>query len=241
MSAWIATDLDRTLFCRSWQAEDAVVATWRENGGERIPSSWMHGDTHRLLSVLQSEFQIVAVTARDLESFRRVALSGIVCRGPCVIATGAIILEPDGSVDRVWARIVADELAAWRAPLEAVAYRIEGRFAGVARSRMVLDADGAPAYMVVKSDEGFWRRDDVVRALSAIDCAGCAVSTLGPELQLLPPCISKQRGLAEVAARWFGGAPPTLALGDARSDLGFMRMARWLAAPRGSELEATWP
>jgi hydroxymethylpyrimidine pyrophosphatase-like HAD family hydrolase len=237
---WIATDLDRTLFCRTWNEHSAVPATWRDVDGARQPSSWMPADTHRLLRALQRDFRMVAVTARDLQSFRRVALPGITLDGPSVIANGAIILGPEGSVNRAWSARMACELAPWRGRMGSVAGRLQQRFGDTVRSRMVLDADGQPAYLVAKSAEGHWARPDVVEAVRDIDLEGLVASTIGPELQLLPPCISKRRGLAEVAARWFKGAPPTLALGDARGDLGFMRLARWLAAPRGSELEASW-
>jgi hydroxymethylpyrimidine pyrophosphatase-like HAD family hydrolase len=240
MIAWVATDLDRTLFCRAWNEQGAVAATWRDEGGSRYPSSWMPAETHRLLSALKRDFRLVAVTARDLDAFRRVMLPGLAFDGPSVIANGAVIIDTDGTIDDDWGGKMAGELAPWRSRMACAAARIEDRFGEAVRVRMVPGANGEPAYVVAKADDGFWRSDDVAAALGGLDIEGLASSVLGPELQLLPPCISKRRGLEEVSRRWFDSMRPTLALGDARGDLGFMRMARWLAAPCGSELEGSW-
>jgi hypothetical protein len=80
----------------------------------------------------------------------------------------------------------------------------------------------------------------MLEALAAWDTAGCHLSVQGPEVQILPPVISKLRGLLAFAARHHGGCPPVLALGDMPVDAPFMRAAAFAATPADSPLAAAW-
>lgn len=238
--AWLATDLDRTLLSRDWESTSGVPATWRDGENGKQPSSWMTRETFELLETLQSRFTIVAVTARDMDSFRRVCVQGIRLGGPAVIANGATVLGDDGSPDADWERQTQSALAPWSDVLNAFRGVLETQLGPAIRARIVHSASGTPSYLVAKASAGLWRSAEVRDRIAGMDWRGCTVSTMGSELQVVPPPIGKSAGLLEVARRWFGGEPPVIALGDMRSDLPFMRHAHWLAAPRGSDLDEAW-
>lgn len=238
--AWLATDLDRTLLSRDWGSANGIPATWREGERGEQPSSWMTRETFALLETLQSRFAIVAVTARDMDSFRRVRVEGIRLGGPAVIANGATILGADGAPDADWEQRMQTALAPWSHALETFREVLEIQLGPAIRARLVFSASGTPSYLVAKANADLWRTPEVRDRIAAVDWRGCTVSTLGAELQVVPPPIGKSVGLLEVARRWFGGEPPVIALGDMRADLPFMRHAHWLAAPRGSDLDEAW-
>lgn len=243
MSHWIATDLDGTLFSRSWSSEDAIPATWRtgsEPSGARVPSSWMPASMHRMISTLQQVAAIVPVTARDAESFARVDVPGIDMKGPAVIANGAIILGRGGEIDLDWEREMRERLEPWHEWLEGVVGRLFSRCGGNARPRLVAGPGELPAYLVAKAGPGWWHSEAGAEVRKGYDWGGCRVSLLGDELQVLPPGVGKLEALTEVMGRYFAGCRPILCMGDMPGDLDFMRLGDILATPRHSPLEGAW-
>jgi hydroxymethylpyrimidine pyrophosphatase-like HAD family hydrolase len=234
MTDWIATDLDGTLLRRE-QTPGAVAGSWR--GG--LPSSWVSAPAYTLLRALAAAgLPIVPVTARDADSYARVAIDGVPFAG-AVIANGARLLLPDGSVDPAYAEEMAAALPAWHEVLDAHS-RLLAELAGPqARARLVFVGD-CSAYAVAKATAECWKEPRMREALAAWDTVGCHLSVQGPEVQILPPVISKLRGLLAFAARHHGGCPPVLALGDMPVDAPFMRAAAFAATPADSPLAAAW-
>lgn len=242
MNEWIATDLDSTLFHRSWGGEDAVAATWHDRAEVegKSPSSWMRGCTFRLLTSLSQSFAIVPVTARDMDSFRRVEVKGLRMSGPAVIANGALILDGDGNPDTEWLKKMTDILKPWEAKLKEFCSWLIEISAGHARPRIVTGADDMPAYLVAKAEEGWWQSSAGGAILAARNWAGCRSEILGTELQILPPGVGKRFGVEFVMNRYFNGIPPTLCMGDMPLDMEFMRLGEFIAMPSGSALDRTW-
>ena len=243
MSHWIATDLDGTLFSRSWVDDESVPATWRVDPetGSRAPSSWMRLSTHRSIIALQTVAAVVPVTARDADSYTRVDIPGITLSGPAVISNGAIILDRDGQPDPTWENEMIGRLDPWQTWLEESLGRLVELSSGNARPRLVAGARGQHAYLVAKADAGWWESDSGREVLAAFDWADCRVSVLGNELQVLPPGLGKLQALEDVMGRYFGGRRPMLCFGDMIADLEFMRLGEILATPRQSALEIAWP
>jgi len=232
---WIATDLDGTLFSREHAGPDAVPATWRISGD---PSSWMRADLHALMQTLSARFPIVAVTARDMDSFARVRIEGVPFHG-AVIANGAIIMAPGGSIDLSWAVEMARALSENRHLLLEIRdtlVRITGDHAKV---RLVAAAEDVAAYVVAKSNQDCWLGNLGREAIARIRELGARCNLLGRELQCLPPGLSKEAGLRAFSVRYARSTTPILAFGDASSDLGFLSMARFMALPSDSELATT--
>lgn len=241
MNDWIATDLDSSLFARSWFAEDAIAATWNtEPDLSRSPSSWMHAATHRLLAVLGRSFALVPVTARDHDSFSRVEIQDLHLRGPSVIANGAIILGWDGEPDPVWQEFMIANLSPWKSILDDFCDWLIDKSAGHARPRLIPGPGELPAYLVAKAAPGWWRSPDGQTILAEMDWLGCRVEILGLELQVLPPGVGKRDATLEIQNRWFGGRAPLLCIGDMPLDLEFMRLGGLLATPLGSTLDQSW-
>jgi len=243
MSDWIATDLDGTLFSRSWGDEESVPATWRlDPGSGRLePSSWMRPSTHRSIVALQSIAAIVPVTARDADSYGRVNIPGIGLAGPAVITNGAIILDRNGKADPGWENEMIRRLRPWKTWLEQCLAQLIALSSGNARPRLVAGPPGQHAYLVAKADAGWWEGDAGREILGAIEWEECRISLLGNELQVLPPGLGKLQALEEVMDRYFGGRRPMFCFGDMIADLEFMRLGEILATPRQSALEYAWP
>jgi hydroxymethylpyrimidine pyrophosphatase-like HAD family hydrolase len=234
MTDWIATDLDGTLLRRD-RTPGAVVGSWRCG----LPSSWVSAPAYTLLRALAAaRLPIVPVTARDAESFARVAIEGVPFAG-AVIANGARLLLPDGSVDTAYADEMAAALPAWQEVLNAHSQCLAELAGSQARARLVFVGDCA-AYAVAKATAACWQEPQMREALATWDTAGCHLSVQGPEVQILPPIISKLRGLLAFAARHHGDCPPLLALGDMPVDAPFMRAAAFAATPADSPLAAAW-
>ena len=241
MNDWIATDLDSTLFHRSWAEKDAVAATWRFEGDQaRKPSSWMRRETYCLLEVLGRSFTLVPVTARDQESFSRVEIRGINLRCPAVIANGAIILGWDGQPDPIWQDVILKVLSPWENKLEDYCNTLAERSIGFARPRLVTGPEGLPAYLVAKAEPGWWFTSPGQALISEINWLECRVEILGDELQILPPGISKLSATLEIQNRFFSGRSPLLCMGDMPLDLEFMRLGGLLATPKDSTLDQLW-
>ena len=239
MTDWIATDLDSTLFHRSWNEPDAVPATWHPSpeDGYRRPSSWMRGGTFRMLESLGRSFALVPVTARDIGSFSRVRVAGLQLAGPAVITNGAVILDSKGNPDALWEQRMAEVLSHWEVELKQLCEWLITRSVGKARPRLVMGPANLPAYLVAKADDGWLTSPEGRVILDAHDWSGCHVAVLGKELQVLPPGVGKREAVAEVRDLFFSGMPPIMCLGDMPQDLDFMRLGTLMATPLGSDLE----
>lgn len=242
MPDWIATDLDSTLFHRSWMGEDSVAATWHpEISGEgRKPSSWMRYGTHRLLETLARSHTLVPVTARDMDSFSRVDIAGLHLRGPAAVANGAVILGDNGTPDIIWEKRMRDLLDPWEEKLNAMCQWLIAKSTGKARPRLVFGPGSLPAYLVAKAEEGWWYSLEGKTILTEGDWSDCRVEVLGTELQVLPPGVGKREAVIEICDRFFGGRPPILCMGDMPLDMEFMRLGGLIAMPVGSVLEQSW-
>ena len=240
MNEWITTDLDGTLFSRA-HSQGAIAATWRDSDGAREPSSWIPATRHTLLSRLAAHFAVVAVTARDLASYSRVHVERLPFNSGAVVANGAILLRPgDMKPDPDWDAEIAPQLAAWEEPLAEMAARIEKLSVGRVRSRLVASNTAHPAYLVAKAEDGFWSTSEGCELRAALSPLGCRIAEIGRELQVLPPVVSKQIGVAALQNRYFNGNPPLLAFGDMPEDLGFLAGAVFMAAPADSTLGKRW-
>ena len=214
MNGWIATDLDGTLFSRA-HSEGAIAATWRDSDGGQEPSSWIPATRHTLLSRLAAHFTVVAVTARDLASYSRVRVEGLPFNSGAVVANGAILIRPgDMKPDPDWDAEIAPQLAA--------------------------SHTAHPAYLVAKAEDGFWSTSEGCELRAALSPLGCRIAEIGRELQVLPPVVSKQIGVAALQKRYFNENPPLLAFGDKPEDLGFLAGAVFMAAPADSTLGKRW-
>ena len=237
-TSWIATDLDGTLIGRI-RKSNSLPATWKhqEDVGSS-PSSWICPKTHTLMGVLATHFGIVPVTARDISSFRRVAISGLPFGVGAVLANGAILLkpgtmEPDAEHDAK----VEVMLKSWRPILDDLIQQVHDlRQNQNIQARLVASNVDLPAYLVVKASEVFWSGEAGKTVRNILQAAGLRTACLGREVQGLPPGLSKRMGVEAFARRFHDGAPPLLGFGDHQEDLGFLKLAEYMVIPRISFL-----
>lgn len=242
MEEWIATDLDGTLFSRD-RSPGAIPGTWKVTaaGAPPLPSSWMPAPRHALFAKLARLFPIVPVTARDFDAFSRVRIEGVPLRAGAILANGAILLQPGTMTpDPEWDAHLAPLLAQWAGPLAEIAAALHERSGGRVVPRLVASHTPHPAYLVAKATDGFWSEAEGLGLREALAPCQCRIAEVGRELQVLPPVIGKQVGLAAFADRFCHGAPPLLALGDMPEDLGFLQRAAFMATPAGSKLAELW-
>ncbi len=237
---WIATDLDGTLFSREFAMPDAVPATWRKGEAGDVPSSWVHPTTYRLMRALGGSFDLVPVTARDLDSYSRVNIEGIQFRG-AILANGAIVIDPDGNIDRDWNDVMRGVLEGVAEELQHLCRQVLDLSHGRARARLVASGTEHAAYLVAKADEAWWGTPDGMHLLQTLDVKNCRVALLRNELQVLPTGVSKILGLAAYQQRFGNGNPPIMGLGDMPTDLEFMRACTFLGIPSGSKLDHGFP
>ncbi|RBP44605.1 hydroxymethylpyrimidine pyrophosphatase-like HAD family hydrolase [Roseimicrobium gellanilyticum] len=236
---WIATDLDGTLFSREFAVEGAIPATWKKDAAGDVPSSWVHPATYRLMRALGECFDLVPVTARDLDSYSRVKIEGLTFRG-AVLANGAIIIDPDGNIDESWNDVMGGVLESVAPELQTVCRQVAEQSRGLARARLVASGTEHAAYLVAKADEAWWGTPEGVHLLQTLEVSTCRAALLKNELQVLPPGVSKSIGLAAYQQRYGMGNPPLMGLGDMPTDMEFMRECSFLGIPSGSRLEQSF-
>lgn len=243
MKPVLFADLDDTLF-RSvarlgGDTTGMVQVTTATNGNH----SWMDARQKRFVDWALTAMEVIPVTARSRDAFARVAIA---FTGLAVIANGAVIVAPDGSVDRIWddriraiSRLAAPALNAMLAALQD---RVQ---AGDIRAWIVAEA-GYDIYLCVKSNGDAARVDGdldaVVAALTqGFDLAGMSLHRNGNNLSVTPKDISKAAAVAylletrrDLADRLLFGA------GDSFSDLPFMRLTDFMLVPPGSQIHAAF-
>lgn len=237
---WIATDLDETLFGREWAGEDSVPGTWRrcdDAASIRVPSSWVPVAHYRLVSTLALYFDIVPVTARDLTSFQRVSIDGVSMEGVAVLSNGGLVLNNEGNVDEEWFDLASELTKPWVSQLIEFHDWLLQQDIGPLRPKMIEGARGMPSYVVAKAPHEWWETPEAEELLTqAVERSSLSFSHHKNELQALTPVLNKKVATEFVLKKYYEGKSPLLSLGDVPGDVGFMRLASFMATPRDSKL-----
>lgn len=156
---------------------------------------------------------------------------------------GAVIANPDGSVNKEWASVVKTALSGMREQLISYQERLSAQLldSGVnAWCRMNYEYDGIPVYFVMKHRDSTRLKelfDFNVNALKAFDTTDFYIHQNGNNVAWIPNCV--QKGLA---VEWLlkklreeRGAFPVLGLGDSLSDHTFMKHCHWFGMPSRSQ------
>lgn len=232
-------DLDDTLF---------QTARKMPEGSVRYPASYdTHGAVSGYMSNVQNSFvqwllattDVVPVTARSAEAFRRVRLGfsqGAVC------SHGAVILDPDGAVNADWQALMGERLSAFQQRLPALcasALQV-GDGLNISLRGWVVEEAGQQHYVVIKHNSGtdadLPRVAEHLRQRGLID--GMHVHLNGNNLALLPDGLGKRAAVEHLLARdrALHGERPVLGFGDSITDLGFMDLCSYWATPARSQL-----
>jgi hydroxymethylpyrimidine pyrophosphatase-like HAD family hydrolase len=260
MKALIFIDLDDTLFQTPRKCPPEVTllpATSDLHGGI---GSYMTHVQRSLFERLRQDSLIVPTTARDTPAFRRVHLE---FQDVVILNNGATILQPDGTLDTLWAAHIATALEGvhlqMQAFLEEALLFAEQQNLGV-KIYPICDAAGSlvdhsahnpthnpvsdaaqPLYLVSKHPQKDLHNLERVKAFwqERLEQTGADfyLTSNDNNVALLPNCINKRAAVAYVLNNKRAEDQwLTLGIGDSLSDLGFMDLCDFWITPRGSQI-----
>lgn len=233
-------DLDDTLFSSERKQDcpqaDLVPAALLRSGDA---VSYSSPAQRALLRMLQAADQIIPVTARNIDAYRRVLIA---FDGPAIVSHGATVLYPDGSVDPQWREVVAPKLQAAKHELKGLLAHLQEHVADTGlRPRLVFDGE-QPVYLVVKHATGdadavaMLARTVVTNWLGERDDYTLHVN--GNNLAVIPPGVGKAAAVSFLLDRERAqhGMPFTIGAGDSLTDLEFLQLCDVALLPGRSQL-----
>jgi len=188
---------------------------------------------------LMTHADVVPVTARGIDSFKRVDLPfshGAIC------CHGGAILNHDFEIDEDWRdqmhlelRPVQDQLAQLVIALGEIRKRT-----GIDLRITTIRLDDLAEFVVVKQKGA---TDYVLTSVAdqmsrAFDLSGFYLHQNSNNLAFLPEKINKQSAVQEFIYRdrLKNGTRPIIGFGDSLTDLGFMTECHWWGTPRAGQL-----
>ncbi len=235
----VLVDLDDTLFQTARKMPDGTPRTPATVDVHGQPNGYMTPVQQAFIGWLLASADVVPVTARSVEAYRRVKLPfahGAIC------SHGGVILHADGTLDQPWHDRMADTLRTFqdRLPALSEATLQIGAALGFSLRGWVAAEHGLCHYVVTKHNES----DDAVlstvraevQARGLLD--GMHVHANGNNLAFLPDGLAKRAAAREWLRRdrELNGERPVLGLGDSITDLGFMDLCHMWATPARSQL-----
>ncbi|MBN3786328.1 trehalose phosphatase [Burkholderia sp. Ac-20353] len=235
----VLVDLDDTLFQTARKMPEGTPRTPATVDVHGQPNGYMNPVQQAFIGWLLASADVVPVTARSVEAYRRVKLpfaQGAIC------SHGGVILRADGTLDQDWHRQMADALRAFQDRLPALSETTLqiGDALGFSLRGWVVAEDGLGHYVVTKHNES----DDAVLStvLAEVQARGLLkgmhVHANGNNLAFLPDGLAKRVAAQEWLRRdrALNGERPVLGLGDSITDLGFMDLCHMWATPARSQL-----
>lgn len=231
----VFVDLDDTLFQTERKNPEADRLAAVDSDGR--PLSFRCGRQEAFLDWLTEDAEVVPVTGRSVDAFRRVTIP---FDGHAICSFGGVMLDSRGELHPEWhARMeeAADRTEAVMEGLlrtvgeEATNCRVDVRY------RIVRDA-GLPLYVSVKHNAGSGQ--ETARLAAAVSPAapeGWTIHLNGSNMALLPPFLGKAQAVGFFMEHFLGKGPVlTVGVGDSLTDLGFMELCDYVIAPAKSQI-----
>ncbi|MGZ8200906.1 MAG: hydrolase [Methylosarcina sp.] len=247
MQNYIFLDLDDTLFqtlrkCEKGPDDPALkIRAYLPDG---TPNSYATHKQQWLWQWFARDFRIVPVTARDAQAFARVDLP---FREEVVLNHGAVILDKQGQVDRVWMDGMISAMPEYLEKLRAVwdqVTRYVERLDGY-KLRLVEDF-GRIWYGVVKHRSGSEAPlkalvDDILREHLYLLDGSLYWHLNGNNLAILPKIINKETAVSYLLERYRQQHPEllTFGAGDSHTDAPFMALCDYALIPKNTQLFKT--
>jgi hypothetical protein len=238
-------DLDDTLFssARKQVSSAGLVPAALLACGDVV--SYSNPAQRGLNRMLACADELIPVTARSVEAYRRVLLR---FAGRAVVSYGATILLADGSVDPEWAGRVGPCLARARGALEALGECVRRAYAPERTGLQVrlMNDHEDPAYLVVRQDaQQAGAQSDLLHEVGLTVIAdwltqhpGFTLHLNGRILAVIPPGLGKAAAVAYLIEheRRVHGTLFTVGAGDSLTDLDFMRLCDLAVVPARTQL-----
>lgn len=235
-------DLDDTLFQTPKHIPRELlrhVATLDKHGQ---PLSFMTDIQQQFSQWLLATTQLIAVTARSVEAMARVQLPlihGAVC------AHGAVIVNPDGSIDQDWQAQMSAQLAPYQSRLKALVKHVlqvalDDQVDAAAQNPVrswVVEEQGLGIYVVVKQQQASpLILKTLLDHLDAAQLEGYYIHMNGNNLALIPTPVSKAHAVKSLLAKINpDNTQVVLGWGDSLSDIGFLQTCHWWGVPQRSQ------
>ena len=247
MQSYIFLDLDDTLFqtlrkCAPGAADDTLqVRAFLPDGSA---NSFATNKQQWLWHWLNKGFKIVPVTARDAQAFARVNLP---FEEEVVLNHGAVILDKQRAVDKVWLAHILQALPPYHEKLLEVWAEVElyaQRHSGF-KPRLVNDF-GTIWYGVVKHNDGTEATlktllDALLKAHPYVSDGSLYWHLNGNNLALLPKIINKESAVRYLLDGYQQRHPQllTFGAGDSKTDAAFMALCDYALIPKNTQLFQT--
>lgn len=234
MAPLILTDLDDTLFQTMPKCPPGAT-------GLRQMSSLLDGTASGFATRMQQNFlvwleagQVIPVTARGRDVLARVNIPS----SPAICSNGGCILDGQGALDLVWHSQLEEAGRHAESVIETY-HALTGNLSLERFRHWSVEENGLDLYIVIKSNE----RDDAALAqleaeLASILPTGWRCHRNGNNLAYLPPWLSKRHAARYLIDKNRAERPdqPIIGIGDSVSDVGFMDLCDFAAAPTNSQL-----
>jgi len=200
-------------------------------------SSSYYSEQQRKLTEWFGHARIIPVTGRDSEALSRVSFA---FDHEKIVDHGALILNTDGSLDKIWLEHINDDMLQWRRFLYDLCDRIEKKIKKLSLSLRchVLSDHGFACYISIKGIAKHFRiLDEEVAAHKAFHPAA-VVHENGENMALLPHYTSKSRAVQYLIDRYKTEIehPLFIGAGDSRSDKAFMALCHYQLIPSESQI-----
>lgn len=243
MDTFVFLDLDDTIFqtrhkCLSVPEEQLTTAAIHPDGSSL---SFTTPQQREMLSQLHMLGTVIPVTARNLESFRRVQLvfSDIV-----VLDFGAAVVLPSGELDLDWDNQIRPMVTEQGRQLENICQhwkQISDRLSLGLRIRVISDFE-MPLYVVAKHPEGQVERLQELWQHAQAEFPGeeFFVHHNDNNLSVVPSCISKRSAVEYLLNGPLNESPRlVIGAGDSLSDAEFLSLCDFSLIPGNSQLMRT--
>ena len=240
MKNYYFLDLDGTAFASRRQLSHLSLEQLQPAavGKSGDPICFFTAQHQALLSHLNSRGRIIPVTGRNLDSFSRINLSFNDCG---IISFGAVILNPDGSLNTEWDRLQRPSIE----------HSAKALMKAYEQWKTISDEDKLGLRIHCKSDFGM--KTQVVAKSPLGDAT--AVSQLRQRFEelsdatqwrihhnhnnftIMPRCIAKEHAVKYLLENVYPDEPRTLfGLADSNSDASFLSLCDFCVVPTNSQL-----
>jgi hydroxymethylpyrimidine pyrophosphatase-like HAD family hydrolase len=244
MQRYIFLDLDDTLFQTLRKCEfgaDDPKLQVRATLPDGTPNSFATHKQQWLWDWLSQGFKIVPVTARDIHAFER---CNLLFQEEVVLNHGAVILDKQRQIDKVWLQHIMQTLPAYHEKLFDLWANIEHyakQHQGF-KPRLVNDFS-VTWYGYIKHQDQTEATlnkllESVIKPHPSIIDGSLYWHINGNNLAVLPKIINKEDAVAYLLARYKAQHPDllTFGAGDSKTDAAFITLCDYALIPKNTQL-----